>query len=59
MHLVERFRRVDHDTLQDDITIEDPKAYTKPLSAQLTFKLKPEWEIGEFICSEMMYAGHK
>src|SRR6202790_1526732 len=24
-HLVERIRRVDHDTLEDDLTIEDPK----------------------------------
>ncbi len=31
LHLVERIRRVDQNTLQDDLTIEDPKAYTKPL----------------------------
>ena len=59
LHLVERFRRVDHDTLQDDLTIDDPKAYTKPWTAQLTFQLRSDWDIGEFICEEMMYAGHK
>lgn len=59
MHLVERFRRVNHDTLLDDLTIDDPKAYTKTWSAQLTFQLRPDWNIGEFICAEMMYAGHK
>lgn len=59
LHLVERFRRLNKDTLQDDLTIEDPKAYTKPWTAQLIFQLKPEWEIGEFICEEMLYAGHK
>jgi hypothetical protein len=59
MHLVERFRRVNQDTLLDDLTIDDPKAYTKPWSAQLTFQLRPDWDIGEFICAEMMYAGHK
>jgi hypothetical protein len=56
---VERIHRVNHDTLQDDITIDDPKAYTKPWSAQLIFQLRADWDIGEFICEEMMYAGHK
>jgi hypothetical protein len=50
LHLVERFRRTDHDTLVDDMTIEDPKAYTKPWTAQRVFKLKPDWRIMEFIC---------
>jgi hypothetical protein len=59
LHLVERIRRLNHDALQDDLTIEDPKAYTKPWSAQLTFQLRSDWDIGEFICEEMMYAGHK
>lgn len=56
---MERFRRLNKDTLQDDLTIEDPKAYTKPWTAQLMFQLKPEWEIGELICEEMLYADHK
>jgi hypothetical protein len=59
LHLVERFRRVDRTTLTDDLTIEDAKAYTRPWSTQLIFQLKPEWDIGEFICEEMLYAGHK
>jgi hypothetical protein len=59
LHLVERIHRVNHDTLQDDITIDDPKAYTKPWNAQLVFQLRADWDIGEFICEEMMYAGHK
>ncbi len=48
LHVTERLRRVDHDTLTDDITIEDPKAYTKTWTAQTTFQLKPglslDWE---------------
>ena len=59
LHLVERFRRVDRDTLRDDLTIDDPKAYTKTWTAELEFQLRPDWDIGEFICEEMMYAGHK
>jgi hypothetical protein len=48
LHVTERLRRVNHDTLSDEITIEDPKAYTKPWTAQIGFQLKPalalDWE---------------
>ncbi len=50
LHLVERMRRVDHNTLQIDITFDDPKAYTKPWSSQLVFNLKPGWKIDEHSC---------
>jgi len=52
MHVIERIRRVDHDTLVDEMTIEDPKAYTKPITAQQVYKLKPGWEIQEYVCEE-------
>jgi hypothetical protein len=48
LHVTERIRRVNHDTLSDDITVEDPKAYTKPWAAQIGFQLQPgmnlDWE---------------
>ena len=52
LHVVERIRRVDHDTLVDDFTIEDPKAFTKPIAVQQVYKLKPGWEVQEFVCTE-------
>ena len=52
LHVTERLHRVDHDTLVDDYTIDDPKAYTKPWTAQKTFKLKPDWQIKEYVCAE-------
>ena len=52
MHLTERIRRVDHDTLVDEYTIDDPKAYTQPWKASRTFKLKPDWQIKEYVCTE-------
>jgi hypothetical protein len=52
MHVIERIRRVDHDTLVDDFTIEDPMAFTKPITAQQVYKLKPGWEIQEYVCTE-------
>jgi len=49
LHLVEHWRRVDHDTLVDDLTIDDPVAYTKPWTGQLRFKLNHSGELHESI----------
>ena len=38
LHLVERFRRLDHDSLELSITFDDPKAYVKPFTAKRVFK---------------------
>jgi hypothetical protein len=43
---------VDHDTLQDDITMEDPKAFTKPWNTYVIFALRPDWEILEHACAD-------
>jgi hypothetical protein len=52
LHVVERIRRVDHDHLVDDFTFDDPKAYTKPWTARLTFALHPKWTLGEYFCED-------
>ena len=52
LHVVERIRRVDHDHLVDDLTIHDPKAYTKPWTSHLDFVLKPKWTLGEQFCED-------
>jgi hypothetical protein len=52
LHVVERIRRVDHDHLVDDLTIEDPKAYTKPWTAHQIFVLKPKWTLAEAFCED-------
>jgi hypothetical protein len=51
MHLTERYRRIDQDTLELRIIMDDPKAYTKTWeSSPRLFKFEPGWEIGEFFC---------
>ncbi len=50
LHVVERVHRVDHDTLQLEVTINDPKAYTRSWTMRGTYKLQPTWEIGEDFC---------
>src|SRR5882672_2798450 len=52
LHVVERIRRMNHNHLVDDMTIEDSKAYTKPWSAQLDFLLRPTWTLGEQFCED-------
>jgi hypothetical protein len=52
LHVVERLRRVNHNTLVIDITIDDPKAYTKAWVGRATFQLKPGWNIMEMICED-------
>jgi hypothetical protein len=54
LHLVERFQRVSSDKLDLDMMIDDPKAYTKPWTAQRTFRLRPAASrMGEAICEDM------
>jgi hypothetical protein len=52
LHVVERIRRVDHDHLVDDLTFEDPKAYTKPWTTRIEFSLRPKWTLEEQFCED-------
>jgi len=54
LHVTERIRRADRETLVDDITIDDPKAYLKPWSGQQVFTLKHGWHLLEYICEDNM-----
>ena len=48
LHLVERLRRVSHDTIQGIVTVDDPKAHTRPWTEQtIIYKLKPGWRLYE------------
>jgi len=50
-HLTERYRRLNHDTLEQQIIIDDPKVFTKPwVSPPKLHKLEPGWEIAEWFC---------
>lgn len=52
LHVTERIRRTDPNTLQIAINIEDPKAYTQPWGGTLTFGLHPRWNINEMVCED-------
>ncbi len=50
--ITERFRRLSYGQLQVDLTLDDPKAYTKPWTVRVDFRVRPEEEMIEFVCNE-------
>jgi hypothetical protein len=52
LKVTERFRRKDFGHLDVQITIEDPKAYTKPWDVTLPLVYQPDTELIEYMCTE-------
>jgi hypothetical protein len=51
MHVTERYTRVDHDTLELIVTVDDPKIYVKPfVLGRTVFKWLPEQTFEEQLC---------
>ena len=51
-HVTERFRRPDFGHLEIEVTIDDPKAYTKPWTVAVHQHIMVDTEIIEFVCEE-------
>jgi len=52
LRLTERFRRLNFGTLEIQMTVEDLKTFTKPLSFTVQQRLMPDTELIEFVCGE-------
>jgi hypothetical protein len=52
MHLTERFRRPDFGHLEIEITLDDPKMYTKPWTVKENPHLLVDTELIEYVCNE-------
>lgn len=52
LRLTERFRRRDFGHLEGEITVDDTKTYTKPVTIRVNFRLFPDTELLESFCSE-------
>jgi hypothetical protein len=50
--LTERFRRPNYGTLEIDITVDDPKAYTRPWTVRVNQRILLGSELMEFVCLE-------
>ena len=58
LKMTERFRRPNFGTLEIDITIDDPKVYTKPFTVRVNQKILVDSEMIEFICNENEKSTH-
>jgi hypothetical protein len=54
MHVVERFRRMDADTILYQFDVDDPTAYTRPWKGEYTMSASPG-PIFEYACHEGNY----
>lgn len=52
LHVVERFTRPNFGSMLADITVDDPKAYTKPWSVREKYHLLADLDLIEHICEE-------
>jgi len=48
--LTERIRRLNYGYLEIKVTIDDPKAYTKPFDAIVYSRIMPTSQLSEFVC---------
>ena len=55
LHLVERFTRVDADTIQYELTIDDPTIWTRPWTMAFPLKREPGYGMFEYACHEGNY----
>jgi hypothetical protein len=52
LHVVERFTRRDFGHMDVQVTIDDPKMYTRPFSVKFTDRLLPDSDVTEYFCNE-------
>ena len=50
--ITERFRRPSFGRLEIDVTIDDPKAYTKPFTVRVNQQIQVDSDMIEFVCNE-------
>jgi hypothetical protein len=50
--MTERFRRPNYGNMEITITIEDPKAYTKPFTVRVNHRIMLNTDLIEFVCNE-------
>ena len=58
LHIVERFRRPDFGHMVVEVTIEDPKAYTKPWTVSIPWDYVADTELLDWVCENNKDPGH-
>jgi hypothetical protein len=52
LHVVERFARRDFGHMDVQVTIDDPRTYTRPFTIKITDLLLPDTDVMESYCAE-------
>ena len=55
LHMIERVTRVDFDTLDYEVILDDPGAYTAPWKSGYTKQWQPDIDLFEYVCQENNY----
>jgi hypothetical protein len=50
--MTERFRRLNYGNMEIEITVDDPKAYTKPWTVKVHHRIMLDTDLIEFVCQE-------
>ena len=52
LHVVERFTRVDADTINYQVTIDDPAMYSRSWTVAIPLMRDPQYQMFEYACHE-------
>lgn len=52
LHMIERYTRTDAGHAGYEVTVEDPKTFTRPWKNTRIFTLRTDWEVLEYSCEE-------
>ena len=56
LRFIERFTRTDYETIEYEVTVDDPGAYTEPWTSGVYLRFEPDREMFEYICQEQNQA---
>ncbi|HYM35855.1 MAG TPA: hypothetical protein VET48_10695 [Steroidobacteraceae bacterium] len=58
LHVIERLRRLDANTLLDEMTLHDEAAFTRPITRKIYYTRTNELQQREFRCTEQQWLDH-
>jgi hypothetical protein len=56
VEFVERFTRTSDTAMQYEVTVNDPKTWTRPFKLSWTLRLEPDYQLFEYACHEGNYS---
>ena len=52
LHLIERFTMTSDTRMKYDLTLDDPRIFTRPYTNTWEMRMMPDWELEEFVCED-------